>query len=366
MGNEKDKAGGKDAGGGGEKGESGGDKKKVQEVLASLIRAALHADLWILGRLMLERMRAFRAPSPRGRILMDLSRAEYEVWEAVNVRGTDPVSKMLLDPVKQEDRVVQARCKSVRLCEQCIMAAKRTEHLDLVEESALSLWYLARPLLCDAYRVRIHKSLQRCVEILDELKSNRLTQLIVQLHYEVARCEVAQDLLTKGQAELRQAAALDYTLPTEMLAVEKRPPEGADPAPYVRPLQAAITPQLHLLQWKLALYEEPTDPADQAMLLLDQVQSSDGSSGALIFNLLSQAYEKLDAALEETLNDTYLQSLATTCEDPPKDIGSRAPLQPLPAHAPGPVKDGDTSVSQVRQHVAGSFSPRRELDHLRA
>ena len=70
-----------------------------------------------------------------------------------------------------------------------------------------------------------------------------------------------------------------------------KPEGGEDPAPYIRALNHyQIDPMQKLLKWKLSLYEEPDDPADQAMLLIDQVrQQSAGESRELGFNLLSQA-----------------------------------------------------------------------------
>merc|ERR1712232_1102634 len=103
------------------------------------------------------------------------------------------------------------------------------------------------------------------------------------------------------------------------------------------------------MHWKLELYEEPTDPADQAMLLLDQVHQQDNSSnqgGAknhLAFNLLMQAYDKLEAALDEVLS--HLPSLNDTFTPPPKDIVSAQPLKPLPHQAPATVKENGPDAS---------------------
>eukprot|EP00746_Dinoflagellata_sp_MGD_P126781 gnl/MRDRNA2_/MRDRNA2_61526_c0_seq1.p1 gnl/MRDRNA2_/MRDRNA2_61526_c0~~gnl/MRDRNA2_/MRDRNA2_61526_c0_seq1.p1 ORF type:complete len:2705 (-),score=625.35 gnl/MRDRNA2_/MRDRNA2_61526_c0_seq1:121-7452(-) len=306
------------------------------------MRAACGAQCWSLAIPMLERCSHFRAPPPRGRILLDLSKAEIEVWQACNIMEEDKVSKMLLTPEQQTQREMEARYRSVRLCEQCIMAAKRIDEIDLVEESAVVMWNIGIPLMCDEHRVRIHKSLQKCVEILDEIQSTRLMQLRVQFHFEVARCEVAQDLLTKGQTELQRADALDYTDPKEVQT------EG-DPAPYIRRFDPAIGEQLHLLHWKLALYEEPTDPADQAMLLLDQVHQQDNSSNQagshLAFNLLMQAYDKLEVALDDVLQQ--LPHLSDTFEPPPKDISSKDALKPLPCQAPATVKENGPDASAI-------------------
>ena len=90
------------------------------------------------------------------------------------------------------------------------MASKRTGDYDLVEESCLMLYNFAIPLLDDSQRIHVHKSLQKAADILEELESNTYS-LRSLLHYESARCEVSNDLLTKGQSELRKAQGMDVT-----------------------------------------------------------------------------------------------------------------------------------------------------------
>jgi len=296
---------------------------------------------------MLARLEKCQIPAGRGRLMLDLSKAEIEVWQACNVKREDPVSKLLLSQEEQQKREVEARHKAVRLCEQCIATAKRIDEVDLVEESAIVMWNLGRELACSAHRYRIHKAFQKCAEVLDEVQSLSLVQLRVHLHFEIACCEIAQDLLTKGRSELNRALAIDYTVPQNELseAVQKQIGDD-DPAPYVRKLDASINQQRHLLHWKLNLYEEPTDVADQVMLLLDQVQRQSASAGKLTFNLLTQGYAKLEAALEE-LTGERLQALTDTFEPPPRVITSEKPLQPLPHQAPATVKEGGSRADEV-------------------
>ena len=79
--------------------------------------------------------------------------------------------------------------------------------------------------------------------------------------------------------ELAKSQAIDYTAGDSELGealVKQLAPNadgiGADPAPYIRRFDDAVGQQAHLLYWKLSLYEDPSDPTDKVMLLLDQVR----------------------------------------------------------------------------------------------
>ena len=89
---------------------------------------------------------------------------------------------------------------------------------------------------------------------------------------------------------------------------------------------------LHLLYWKTTLYEEPTDPADQVMLVLDQVSKVTGAKNEngeilplsaekkkLNYSLLVQAFAKLESCLDEMIAPDRMQ-LSDTFEPPPRHI----------------------------------------------
>ena len=164
----------------------------------------------------------------------------------------------------------------------------------------------------------------------------------MQLHFEVAHCEVSSDLLTKGSAEYQRANSLDYTAAdSELLEPVKQilatPADdgglGRDPAPYLRRFDTAMHSQLHLLYWKTTLYEEPTDPVDQVMLVLDQVSKVTGAKNEhgevmplseekkkLNHSLLVQAFAKLETCLEDLISPERMEQLSDSFEPPPRHI----------------------------------------------
>ncbi|CAK9112888.1 Uncharacterized protein SCF082_LOCUS52338 [Durusdinium trenchii] len=306
--------------------------------LALALRATCVAKQWPLALCMICRLEKFQMPPGRGRILLDLSKAECEVWHASTVKKEDPTSKMLLSAADQEQREVETRHRSVKLVEQCIMIARRIEAYDLVEECAVVMWNIARELMSDQNRFRVHKPLQ-------SLSFKDSKTLFAQRILLV----VASDLLTKGYGELQRANTLDYTVTEAELPDTVRPllndsdpsapPLGRDPAHYLRRFDEAT--------------EEPSDVADQVMLLLDQVTKVKGAKNEkgeimplseekkrLNYNLLVQAFEKLEAELEALIGNERLQGLSETFEPPPRHILSHEPLKPLPFQANATVSVG--------------------------
>ena len=331
-----------------------GVKPQALQDLAMAVRAACCAKQWPLALCMVARLEKFQMPPGRGRIYLDLAKAECEVWQACNVKKEDPVSKMLLSAPEQEKREIETRHRSVKLVEQCIMIARRIEAFDLVEECAVVMWNISRELMSEQNRYRVHKPLQKCAELLEEMQSNRLVPLRVQLHFEVAHCEVASDLLTKGAGEYQKADTLDYTAIDPELPdkVRQTLSEDAlrDPAPFLRRFDEVTEDHLNLLHWKTNLYEEPSDVADEVMLVLDQVAKVKGAKNdkgevlplseekkRLNYNLLVQAFEKLEVELEALIGNDRLQTLKDTFEPPPPHITGPDPLKALPFQAPATV-----------------------------
>ncbi|CAD7927130.1 unnamed protein product [Amoebophrya sp. A120] len=323
----------------------------VQIKLAGALKAATTAGNFNLARTMYARILLLRAPPPRGRILIDMAKSQIDVWNACNLIEYKAETGMVLSPEEQWEREVSARVQAVRLCEQCIVAGKRIESLDLVEESATLVYNFSVPLLQTKYRAQVHKSLSRAAEVLAELQSN-LFILRTLLHYEAARCEVASDLLTKGQEELNKAKALDETrnVDRELKDAEKpKPADEAelaktgtqlDPNPFTRRMRTqAVNPLSHLLKWKLNLYDDP-ESLDQIMLWLDQEPITANVIRKAYQKLLVEEFEPLYKEINEDMLRHKYVKLPQWIDEPTK------PITPYnPAHAPCTVVPATTDVT---------------------
>eukprot|EP00929_Paragymnodinium_shiwhaense_P112627 TRINITY_DN80895_c0_g1_i1.p1 TRINITY_DN80895_c0_g1~~TRINITY_DN80895_c0_g1_i1.p1 ORF type:complete len:2851 (+),score=920.78 TRINITY_DN80895_c0_g1_i1:84-8555(+) len=332
--------------------------------LISVCRAACMSGSWAVAQPMYQRLEKFQIQAGRGRILMDLCKAEIQVYQACNIKETDPVSKMLLTPEQQSKREVDARTQAVKLCEQCMMAARRLDEPDLVEDAAVVMTRLGRELMCDEHRLRIHRSLHKCAELLEEIQSVRLAQLRVQVHFEVVRCEVAADLLTKGQAEMVRAKAIDYTAVDAELSdaskaylADEDPistRRDRDPASFVRYFEPIMEEDGRLLHWKTNLYEEATDVVDTVMLMLDQVQRQSSAKASLAVDLLQQGYVKLKAELEDVEGDR-LEQRSTTFVPPPRHVTASGRMGLLPYQAPAQVSPDGPASAEIT--LAGAAAP---------
>lgn len=271
---------------------------EVTILLASACLAVAKTSNKWLANILFQRMSQFRAPPPKGRVLVDMVRAELDVYNATRHVDYNPDTRFVLSAEEQHMRERTARVKAARLCEQNAVAARRLGDLDLVEEATQQLFNMCIPLLQEgpAGRISCHKSLQKAADLLEEIDSG-FVQLRVMLHYESARCEMSLDLLQNSRKELNKAAALDCTVNLEnaKLALENAPStaegtaeatdeevknwpvikavteEGKQDPRFVsrRFMEQQLRPVETLLEWKLALYDEPGD-LDAVMLWLDQ------------------------------------------------------------------------------------------------
>ena len=122
-----------------------------------------------------------------------------------------------------------------------------------------------------------------------------MKKLRAQLHFEIAKCEVASDFLAKAAAHVAKAKHLDFG--------DVRLPEGveieSDEArnDMLRPLDRYLVPLETKLELKSSLYKEPERPEEKAVLLIEQ--AVDASDVHLKGNLLQRASLLLEQAEEE-------------------------------------------------------------------
>lgn len=71
-----------------------------------------------------------------------------------------------------------------------MLANKRLNDADLISEGATLIWNIAMPLLRSQARLALYKPLLSAANMLEFIGSTE-TRLRVQLHFELAKCEMA-------------------------------------------------------------------------------------------------------------------------------------------------------------------------------
>eukprot|EP00742_Colponemidia_sp_Colp-10_P008157 GILJ01008813.1.p1 GENE.GILJ01008813.1~~GILJ01008813.1.p1 ORF type:complete len:2651 (-),score=491.70 GILJ01008813.1:182-7681(-) len=230
----------------------------------------------------------------KARVYAEFTQAELRLRKRGGER--DPKTGLKLEGAFLLQYEYSKRAEALKILDRALLSARRTEDWALQEEGCILVWNVALPLLHASQRSHAHKALTTATDLLEDIDSN-LTGLRVQLHLELAKCEMQLDFLSKAQAHITKALALDPTIPQEQLTLQLLP--GEDPAPFLRPLDRYIVPLAHKLQLKLNIYGDPDLLEDQALLLIEQAREAEGAVRA---TLLRRALQMLETSIQQELS----------------------------------------------------------------
>ena len=132
------------------------------------------------------------------------------------------------------------------MVERALHSAARCEDFSVVEEGCLLVWNTALPLLQPNLRMSVQKALQTCSTLLEEHNSV-LHRLRVQLYLELAKMDVAEDVLSKALISVNKALSLDYVCARE----------EQEKFRLARPLDRYLVPMKEALDLRTSLYRDP-------------------------------------------------------------------------------------------------------------
>lgn len=182
-------------------------------------------------------------------VLADCTRSE------LNVLGLGEEAQLYTQ------RMVDTRVDALQRLDKALITASRANDAEVVHEVCSLAWALALPLLQPNLRRQAKRTLQSCVKALEDMRSP-LHELRAQLHLEVARCDVADDLYAAAAIQVQKGLALDYSVAEDRVVEYKRPYD------------------LHLnllhkkLSMKMSLYAAPERAEDKAMLVIEQAREA--------------------------------------------------------------------------------------------
>ena len=183
-------------------------------------------------------------------------------------------------------KMVNVRLAALAVMERSLSTAVRLEDADLVNDCCVVIWNTVLPLLQPDLRLQCKKVLSSAVLAL-ELFNSLLHELRVLFHFELAKCDQAQDLLAAAAGNTSRSLSLDY------------PSSSADVVAsggYTRAWDKEIKPFHYKLAMKMSLFAPPDRLEDKAMLLIEQARAAKDSnikSGLIERALVLMA--KLDA-----------------------------------------------------------------------
>ncbi|KAL8275786.1 hypothetical protein Esti_000349 [Eimeria stiedai] len=184
-----------------------------------LTKAALAQRLWLLARTMTSALSRWHTGSSGAVMLQGILEIEtglylqeflYDTQLKDSMSFTPSAPLGMLVPVNKElSPIPELRVKAIKRLEESLMGV---EHLsvngDLVEICVATMWNIARPCLCPAFRRQVFRSLHRARSALNRYQSIQLS-LQVKLLHQLAQWEVEEENFGAAQTSIRKALETD-------------------------------------------------------------------------------------------------------------------------------------------------------------
>eukprot|EP00002_Diphylleia_rotans_P029704 TRINITY_DN6063_c0_g1_i1.p1 TRINITY_DN6063_c0_g1~~TRINITY_DN6063_c0_g1_i1.p1 ORF type:complete len:2440 (+),score=492.40 TRINITY_DN6063_c0_g1_i1:241-7560(+) len=180
--------------------------------------------------------------------------------------------------------MVNVRIDTLKRLEKALTSSARTGDETLVEDTCLLIWNTSLPLLQANLRSHVKRPLEKAAAALEEIRS-QYHRVRVQIHLELSKCQVDDDLLVKARQEVEKGLLLDYPISDEEFESLR----------VLRPLDRFLEPLKARLDLRTRLYVQPERPEEQAMLLIDQAR--DAKENSLKATLLERAIVVLQSPL---------------------------------------------------------------------
>eukprot|EP00667_Euglena_gracilis_P000045 EG_transcript_45 len=254
------------------------EQREREEVIAEVgLQAALHG----LPTLAEDADRvAGHSKSLKARVLSECIRAVLQAqqcggWALVHERFYNHT------PGDSNATATAGLLHAVKKVEKAVDSAVRSGDSTLIHTACILIWNLSLPLLQPELRKQLRKPFATALGALDAIHSS-YNALKAQLFLEIAKCDVAEELLTKASAGLQEALRLDYVVPEEERVA----------AGYERPLDRHLVPLKNKCELISNIYVLPEGPEDEATLVLEQAK--DNTNPALRLSLLERAVKLLE------------------------------------------------------------------------
>jgi len=226
---------------------------------------------------------------PSIRVKLDLCKA-IAIVANIASESANAVLEQRLAQKQVEGFAASRRIEAIKILERTLtMCLTRLEDDSLSQEICIAIWNTALPLLQPHLRSNVHRAFQLAAGAL-EAANSPLTLLRSQLHFELAKCEESTDFISNAKEEGERAMACDYgSLDDKLL------PTAACDLDRNRSMDHLVSPFVHLLDVRSNVYDAPTDPEGQVLLLIQQMKET--SSRAVQRDALGKAMGLMSAAL---------------------------------------------------------------------
>lgn len=142
----------------------------------------------------------------------------------------------------------------------------------MINETCFLIWNTALPFLKKEFRKSYFKAFSTSADLLEQIESNE-SQLRANLHFELTKCYLDDDLLSEAQTQLVKALTLDYSIPMSKLAIQVKPGEPNINIQYLqRNLDQFLIYLKRSVGVKTNIYSDPQNLIDQLIFESDNIK----------------------------------------------------------------------------------------------
>ncbi len=225
--------------------------------------------------------------SLRGKIWCEYSKAEL-----IMKRPRDEINKktkMKKSMVEKIQEDTDLRIDMLKQMERAMIANNRLNDPDVILEGCYLIWNASIPLLRGSTRRHAYKPLLAAASFLEKIQAANESSMRAAMYLELAKHEIAEDFLSKADANVRKALALDYSVPEASVKVEGH--EDDYPGDYQRVYERVLRRLREQLALKLNIYNEPE--AGLERFILDIENAKNCKNAQLRESLLTRTLSQL-------------------------------------------------------------------------
>jgi hypothetical protein len=239
----------------------------VEETLLDLSRFAWTLDMRDLAIQCNERADMSKSMAASIRVKSDFCKAIKIVADLATVSVNEETGQRLTSQQVEGYRISK-RIEALKLLERILgICASRLKDANLLHEICVAVWNTALPLLQSHLRHNVHGPFHAAAQALEDIASP-MTQLRVQLHYELCKCEEQNDFVVKAKVQAEKALHIDYG------AVMGANTSNAPSLDKTRNLDVALKPVAEALELRSSVYDAPDEVESLVLLSVHQVSES--------------------------------------------------------------------------------------------
>ncbi len=144
--------------------------------------------------------------------------------------------------------------------------------MDLINETCFLIWNISLPFLKKEFRKNFQKAFTTAADLLEQIESNE-SQLRANLHFELTKCYLDDDLLAEADTQITKALNLDYSIPVNKLGITLKNGDRNINVSYLqRNLEQFLIYLKRSVSVKTNIYSDPQNIIDQLIFDSDNIK----------------------------------------------------------------------------------------------